>query len=168
MKIPENQAFIDALTRKYLTAEPEPEPHGNSHTRGHANGRPLDLSDEEIITLCRQAANAAKFASLYDDGDTSAYEHDDSRADQALASLLAFYTDDAAQLERLIGSSARGRREKWIRRGDYRGRTIEKALSDPSRERYKRSHSKVSSSSSLHSDDDDDDHGRRPCGRGRR
>ena len=124
MEIPERQAEIDALTRKYLT---DPEPEQNGHERSYA-GPPPELSDEAIIDLCRKAKNAAKFANLYDAGDTSLYEGDDSRADQALASILAFYTQDDVQLERIISGSALGQRPKWRNRSDYRRRTIDKAL----------------------------------------
>jgi hypothetical protein len=125
MRIPERQAELDALTRKYLT-DPEPEPNGGSQ---RPNGPPPDLSDEEIIELIRKAKNAAKFSTLYDAGDISAYDGDDSDADLALLGLLKFYTQDHAQLERLFSDSALGRRPKW-NRSDYRRRTIEKALSD--------------------------------------
>jgi phage FluMu protein Com len=93
------------------------------------------LSDDEIIALCRKAQNAPKFVALYDNGDTSLYDGDESRADEALACLLAFYTKDAAQLERLMNASALARREKWRQRQDYRRMTIQKALS-LSREHY--------------------------------
>ena len=95
----------------------------------------LDLSDEEIIALCRKAENAEKFVALFDHGDTSRYGGDESRADAALACLLAFYTKDATQIERLMTASALGRREKWRRREDYRRMTIQKAL-DSTREHY--------------------------------
>jgi len=94
-----------------------------------------DLSDEEIITLCRNAKNAPKFEALYDNGNTSLYNYDESRADEALACMLAFYTQDEAQLERLMNKSALGQREKWRRREDYRRKTIQKAL-DFTREHY--------------------------------
>jgi primase-polymerase (primpol)-like protein len=71
----------------------------------------LERSDEEIITLCRKAKNAHKFEALFDHGDTRLYDGDESRADEALACMLAFYTKDAAQLERLMNASALGRRE---------------------------------------------------------
>ena len=87
------------------------------------------LSDDEIIELCRKAKNADKFCALFENGDTSLYNGDESRADEALACLLAFYTKDAAQLERLMNASALGRREKWRERQDYRRMTIQKALS---------------------------------------
>jgi putative DNA primase/helicase len=93
------------------------------------------LTDEEIISLCRKAKNADKFCALYDNGDTRAYNNDESRADEALACLLAFYTQDEAQIERIMNKSALARREKWRERQDYRERTIRKAIS-LSREHY--------------------------------
>jgi archaellum biogenesis ATPase FlaH len=86
------------------------------------------LRDEDIIALCRRANNAPKFEALFDRGDTSLYGNDESRADEALACLLAFYTTDAAQLERLMNASALARRDKWIQREDYRRLTIQNAL----------------------------------------
>jgi putative DNA primase/helicase len=123
MRIPNRQAELDALTRKYLT-DPEPEPSNNRH---HAASPPPDLSDVEVIELCRKAKNAAKFSDLYDGGDTSAHNGDDSSADLALMGILAFYSQDPAQLERLFSESTLGRRQKW-NRSDYRNRTINKAL----------------------------------------
>ena len=97
------------------------------------------LSDDEIISLCRRAKNADKFVALYDKGDTSGYNNDESRADEALACLLAFYTQDAAQLERLMNASALAQREKWREREGYRRLTIQKAI-DYTREHYEPKH----------------------------
>ncbi len=140
MRIPERQAELDALVRKYLS-DPEPEPNG------HAKHSPLEASDEEILALCRKARNAAKFADLYDAGDTARYDGDDSSADLALMSILAFYTQDPAQLERLFSSSVLGRRQKWSR-ADYRRRTIDKALGNL-RETYTPSRSPRTSSNTA-------------------
>src|SRR5215217_2135643 len=99
MRIPERQAELDALTRKYLT-EPKAEENGRRH------GAPTDaLTDEEIIALCRKAKNAAKFADLFDSGHTAAYDGDDSSADLALVSILAFYTQDEEQIDRIFSRS---------------------------------------------------------------
>jgi len=100
------------------------------------------LSDDEIIALCRKAKNADKFVALYDNGDTSEYNNDESRAEQALACLLAFYTRDAAQIERIMNASALARREKWRQRQDYRQRTIQKAIS-LTREHYEPNHNEM-------------------------
>jgi hypothetical protein len=142
VKIPERQPLIDALTRKYLTDPPPKEENG--HRDPGPSRATQDLSDEEIITLCRKAKNAAKFSDLFDAGDASAYDGDDSRADLALMSMYAFYTRDPGQLEELFDASALGQRPKWRNRADYRRRTIDKALSHVT-ERYtpprSRSHS---------------------------
>jgi hypothetical protein len=89
------------------------------------NGRHSELKDEEVIALAKGAKNAAKFETLWE-GDTSGYASH-SEADQALVSLLAFYTQDEGQLDGLYRKSALCR-EKWIERPDYRQRTIQRAL----------------------------------------
>ena len=63
------------------------------------NGHHSELTDEEVIELARSAKNAAKFEALWE-GDTSGYASH-SEADQALISLLAFYTQDESQLDSL-------------------------------------------------------------------
>lgn len=83
-----------------------------------------DLTDAEIIEKCQSADNAAKFNALWR-GDISGYGSH-SEADLALCSILAFYSQDPAQLERLVRQSGLYR-EKWDRT-DYVTRTISKAL----------------------------------------
>jgi primase-polymerase (primpol)-like protein len=85
------------------------------------------LSDAEIVLRARRARNGAKFERLYDRGDTAGYASH-SEADLALASMLSFWTQDPAQIDRIFASSALVR-DKWQRRPDYRQRTTAKALS---------------------------------------
>src|SRR5919112_1339405 len=92
-----------------------------------ANGHHSELTDEEVVRLARGARNAAKFEALWQ-GDISGYASR-SEADQALVSLLAFYTQDENQLDSLYRQSALCR-QKWLKRSDYRRSTIEKALSN--------------------------------------
>ena len=92
-----------------------------------ANEHHSELADEEVVRLARDARNAAKFEALWQ-GDISGYASH-SEADQALVSLLAFYTQDENQLDSLYRQSALCR-EKWLKRSDYRRSTIEKALSN--------------------------------------
>ncbi len=125
MKIPKRQNEIDALTRKYLTPAADP-PRENGRT---SRTVPEVLSDAEIIALCRKAKNAARFADLFDAGNTAANNNNDSEADLALLGILKFYTQDYGQLERIFGVSALGQRSKWGKRADYRKKTIDKALS---------------------------------------
>lgn len=86
---------------------------------------PPVLSDEEILRLANSADNGDKFKALWV-GDTTGYTSH-SEADAALACLLAFYSKDAAQIERLFSQSALVR-EKWTDREDYRQRVIDGAL----------------------------------------
>jgi primase-polymerase (primpol)-like protein len=83
------------------------------------------LTDTEVISLCMGARNADKFETLWD-GNASAYRNDSSRADQALCDILAFYTQDPGQIDRLFRQS-KLYRDKWERE-DYRDRTIKKAI----------------------------------------
>ena len=110
---------------------------GTFHTRHFAepmgerpassNGNRSELTDEEVIELARSAKNGPKFEALWE-GDTSGYASH-SEADQALVSLLAFYTQDEVQLDSLYQRSKLCR-EKWLKRSGYRRSTIEKALSN--------------------------------------
>jgi putative DNA primase/helicase len=98
---------------------------------GEANGHrpqtaPLDVGDEDVLALAMQAKNGEKFSRLWR-GDTSDYAGDDSRADLALCSLLAFWTDgDTERMDQLFRQSGL-MREKWNRH-DYRERTFNKVL----------------------------------------
>jgi len=92
---------------------------------------PSVLSDEEIIQKLHTEVNGAKFGALFDSGDLSGYNGDDSGADMGLMNKLAFYTRcDRDQMERVFSLSALARREKWQSRGDYRAMTINRAIKD--------------------------------------
>ena len=104
---------------QYFSEEPKNGRHANS------NGHHSELTDEEVIELTGRARNSTKFEALWR-GDTSGYDSP-SEADQAFISLLAFYTQDEEQLDRLYRQSGLCR-DKWIERADYRRRTIETAL----------------------------------------
>jgi hypothetical protein len=144
--MPERQDALEAFAHAFLM--PDPEPNGAQHQQ-ERQGRSIPTpSDEDVLRAARRAKNAAKFASLYDDGDIASYDYDDSRADLALIGMLAFYTQDRDQLARLFASSAL-MRQKWDRR-DYRERTIDRALSKQ-RETYAWSMARRSSFSSFSS-----------------
>lgn len=153
MPEPPDQRLIDELYRD-LKGRPE-------NDNGYRNHAPSVLSDEQVISLCRKAKNARKFASLYDDGDLSGYDGDDSDADAGLLGILAFYTQDPDQLERLWGKSALGQREKFRARADYRKRTIDYVLGNltetyqPSREGVQPKQN-LSSPTDPYRDGDDD------------
>lgn len=84
------------------------------------------MEDARIHDLAKAAKNAAKYLPLHY-GDNTGYASE-SEADMAYVRILAFYTSDAEQIERLWLASPRGQREKAQRRGDYRRMTIQKAL----------------------------------------
>jgi AAA domain len=113
-----NDELASFCARHFAEAPKKPKAHSNGHHSG--------LTDEEILSLIRGAKNATKFEALWT-GDTTGYASH-SEADQALISLLAFYTQDEGQLDSLYRRSALCR-EKWIKRPGYRRSTIEKALS---------------------------------------
>ena len=83
----------------------------------------------EIVARIRKSRQGEMFAALYDRGDISAYNNDDSAADMALMNMLPFWCDgDAALMEAVFSESALGQREKWRNRKDYREQTVSKAL----------------------------------------
>ena len=91
-----------------------------------------ELDDGEVLEKLRSEKRAERFARLFDGGDLSGYGGDRSSADLGLVNLLAFYTQDPVQLDRLFRRSALVR-EKWDERhrGDganYGEMTLEKAL----------------------------------------
>jgi hypothetical protein len=88
---------------------------------------PQSLSDEQIMDMMFAAKNGEDVRRLFE-GDTSKYAHDDSAADMALCCYIAFYTKNREQIERIFGKSNLALRDKWIKRKDYRDRTIRKAL----------------------------------------
>jgi len=132
-----NQEALDRLVaylRQTEDGEIASAANGNGHTQTAISPGP---TDEEVLEKCRAAENAAKFSDLFDAGDVHRHHGgDDSAADLALLGMLTFWTQDAAQLERLFSGSALGQREKWRRRADYRKRTIKRALPDPGDEVY--------------------------------
>jgi primase-polymerase (primpol)-like protein len=114
------QAELDA----FLVAQPEPAANPDARPRP---ATPSNLRDDDVMQRARAARNGAKFARLFDRGDTVEYDDDHSRADQALVSLLAFWTQDPDQIDRLLRRSALCR-GKWTDRADYRERTTARAL----------------------------------------
>ena len=114
-------AFLaDGKTKGKPKHEPKSKPTG---------GGAQSLTDDQVLELARAASNGIKFSRLWD-GDTSEHAGDDSAADLALCDILAFYTQDRGQLDRLFRASGL-MRPKWDEpRGgqSYGALTIEKAL----------------------------------------
>jgi phage/plasmid primase, P4 family, C-terminal domain len=90
-------------------------------------GRSPVMSDDEVIAHCKEADNKNKFIKIFEEGNIEDYldgkgRPDPNRADLALCSLIAFYTQDKDQIFRLI-KNAKLYRDKWERE-DYRDNTI--------------------------------------------
>lgn len=109
--IEERTAELATLVERYFTEAAQP----TRTTRTAEAGSPPPLTDAEVIDLARKAKNGDKFTRLYA-GDWSGYETQ-SDADGALACLIAFYTRDPAQIERIMRGS-KLTRDKWDR-DDY-------------------------------------------------
>lgn len=88
----------------------------------------ISLSDEDVLAKMFASKNGDAIRSLYD-GNASAYQDDFSRADSALTSHLAFWTQkDSTQMERMWLNSPLGSRAKTKTRKDYRTRTVTAAI----------------------------------------
>ncbi|MCK6478596.1 MAG: DUF3987 domain-containing protein [Planctomycetaceae bacterium] len=117
--IEDRQAAVDRLYASLDTKEPTAPAQGSPRQPGH-------LGDDEVLRRAIGARNGASFLRLWN-GDTSGHAGDDSSADLALCSHLAFWCrGDVVQVDRLFRRS-RLYREKWDRQ-DYRERTLAKAL----------------------------------------
>ena len=80
-----------------------------------------------ILDKARFSRNGVKFSALFDRGDTSAHGNDDSAADLALCSMLAWWLQGSFnEIDHYFRQSALYR-EKWERK-DYRTATINKAI----------------------------------------
>jgi hypothetical protein len=113
-----------AQAKKAATQAPHTPARGAPTQAAPTAGPPL-LSDQEILHLASRAKNSAKFVRLWS-GDIAGYGSH-SEADEALVSLLAFYTRDERQLASLFRQSALCD-PKWETRQDYRDTTIARAL----------------------------------------
>lgn len=118
-KIENRQQELDSLIKREWPAdmeEPKKQPLPKS-----------TLEDKEIIDKVLSAANGEKALDLLN-GNISVYPSQ-SEADQALVNLIAFWTQDRDQIDRIFRTSGLYREEKWGKRQDYRDRTISRALS---------------------------------------
>jgi putative DNA primase/helicase len=115
------QAELEVLHKEIFgQPRPAPPPQAPSH--------PPDLHDSEIIARAKAAQNRDKFNRLMG-GDLIGYPTQ-SEADMALCSILAFWTRDSGQIDRIFRQSGL-MRDKWGRQqsgSTYGLKTIEKAL----------------------------------------
>lgn len=97
-------------------------------TNVESAGESPHLNDEEVINRLENAKNSDKFMRLYYGADFAEYNYDQSRADEALCRLIAFYTQDVEQIERIMRLSVLVR-DKWDSHRTYMERTINRVLS---------------------------------------
>ncbi len=110
--------------------------HGEIFGKPQASPKPaapsltLSMADSEIIGKARGARNGAKFDLLYRGDWQGAGFPSQSEGDLAFCSIVAFYSQDPAQIDRIHRASGLSR-EKWDRAisgSTYGAKTIEKAL----------------------------------------
>ena len=80
-------------------------------------------SDETILKIISHSKNAAKFNDLFSGNGSD----DNSANDQALANMIAFYTQDYDQIVRIMKTSGLVR-DKWENHKTYLKMTIDKAI----------------------------------------
>ena len=116
----ENQEAIDWFLEKYFpekVASPQKE-----------NKAIVLLSDVELIQKISNSKQGPLFQNLFD-GDTSSYPSA-SEGDMALLNILAYWTGrNPEKMEQIFGQSKLGKRDKWLKRPDYRERSINNAIS---------------------------------------
>lgn len=92
-----------------------------------ADSTAISLDDDEIIRRASSAKNKEKFESLFKFAFWEGRYSSQSEADYAFACLLAFWTQDPSQIQRIMEHSSLNR-EKWVKRPDYLKRTIQRAI----------------------------------------
>lgn len=99
---------------------------GPANTYVNVVEKPQTISDEEVFNMAMNAANGDKFKRLYT-GDFHTLYPSQSEADFALYDIIAYYTQNRAQCDRLFLASALGQRDK-AQRERYRGYMFNKAM----------------------------------------
>jgi primase-polymerase (primpol)-like protein len=123
LTIEARQAELEAFVARVFGREPMRQGTARQATN---TGVSPDLDDDALLEKASAAKNGEKFARLWC-GNLSDYGSP-SEADLALCSLLAFWTQDAGQIDRILRRSGLYR-PKW-ERTDYRQWTITKALAE--------------------------------------
>jgi len=121
--VEERQDQLDQLYQETFSTS-EPEPPADAPRQTTRSPVWAVLSDADIIERAGGAKNGAKFTQLQGGDDTGYTSTSD--ADLAYCSILRFWTQDAAQIERIWRQSGRDR--KKLDRNDYVERTIRTAL----------------------------------------
>lgn len=99
---------------------------GDVRTYAVAEDKEQRLSDDEVVAQASAAVNGDKFKQLYT-GDWQGLYASQSEADFALVDIIAFYTQNKAQIARVFRASALGQREK-ANRDKYIEYMVEKSF----------------------------------------
>lgn len=90
---------------------------GTNAVKHYAGLEAATETDEAIVERATKAANGDKFAALYA-GNWQDYYQSQSEADFALVDIIAFYTQNRAQIAKVFRASELGKRDK-AQRADY-------------------------------------------------
>jgi len=99
----------DGLTRCFEALFKVSEKHTEKQAGISPQTQESGLTDAEILSKLRRAKNAARFEELWRGGGNA------SDGDLGLCAMIAFYTQDSGQIDRIFRQSAR-MREKWDER----------------------------------------------------
>lgn len=99
---------------------------GPAQTYVYGQEKEQTESDEDIIAKASAAVNGDKFKRLFT-GDFATLYPSQSEADFALTDIIAFYTQNSAQIARIFRQSALGQRDK-AQRDDYIGYMVRKSF----------------------------------------
>ncbi len=99
---------------------------GGPETYEVRESQPETMDDDAIISRASSAVNGEKFSRLFS-GDWHSLYPSQSEADLALTDIIAFYTQNHAQIARVFRRSALGQREK-AQRDAYIGYMLRKAF----------------------------------------
>jgi putative DNA primase/helicase len=124
-EIKENQEAINKLYKNRFGEDKKEEKKSLEVKEPEKKFRSPEMSDEEVMQHCRKAANSEKFIKLYDKGEWREFNYpSQSEADSALCFIMAFYTQDEKQLDKLFRKGALYR-DEWDRTYKY---TLENAI----------------------------------------
>ena len=101
---------------------------GKNVEQYYYDGEAAELhTDEQIVSMALNAANGDKFAKLITEEWKDLYGGDQSRADFAFIDIIAYYTQNRRQIQRIFQSSILGQRKK-AKRKDYIDAMINKSF----------------------------------------
>ena len=124
-EIESRERHAELIYKAYMQDEEKPKTAVHS-----SKTKPLTMTDKDIMDKAMNSSNGMKFARLFN-GDTSDYDNDDSRADLALCSMLAFWCNKDIDMMDRIFRQSKLMREKWDEkhgRDTYGNITMQKAV----------------------------------------